>query len=177
MMHTFDLAHDKPLVHDEFVLFPRVGLRLIADAAPDSKLIVRLSRNFARDQKHVVQHRLRLSIGLDFAACVLKFLQSRICFKRQDVRTPTVASVGGTIGRDDNRDSFAIRFPFVNEFDGRDHAARMIAMPMRQSHNFNLAHVESKSLGISLKNIALRSTVEQQAVAFPILGNSLESQL
>ena len=176
-MHTFDLTHDKPLIHDEFVLFPRVGLRHIADTAPDSKLIVRLSRNFARDQKHVVQHRLRLSIGLDLATCLLKFLQSRVCFKRQDVRSPIVASVRRTIGRDDNCDSISIRFSLVDEFDGRDHAARMIAMPMRQSHNFNLAQVESKSLGISLKNIALGSTVEQQAVAFPILRNSLERQL
>lgn len=177
MMHTFDLAHDKPLVHDEFVLFPRVGLRLIADAAPNSKLIVRLSRDFARDQKHVVQHRLRLSIGLDLATCVLKFLQSRVCFKRQDVRTPVVASMRRPIWRNDNRDSIPIRFPFVDEFDGRDHAARMITMPVRQSHNFNLAHVESKSLSIPLKNIALGSTVKQQAVVFPILCNSLESQL
>lgn len=177
MTHTFDLAHDKPLVHDKFVLLPRVGLRLIADAAPNSKLIVRLSRDFTRDQKHVVQHRLRLSIGLDFAACVLKFLQSRVCFKRQDVRAPIVASVRGTIGRNNNRDSIAIHFSFVDELNGRDHAAGMIAMPMRQCHNFNLAHVESKSFGISLKNIALRSTIEQQAVAFPILCNGLESQL
>jgi hypothetical protein len=131
MMHTFDLAHDKPLVHDELILLPCVGLRLIADAAPNSKLIVRLSRNFARDQKHVVQHRLRLSIGLDLATCVLKFLQSRVCFKRQDVWTPVVASVRGAIGRDDNCDSIAIRFSLVDEFDGRDHAARMITMPMR----------------------------------------------
>ena len=96
-VHTFEIAHEKPLIGNEFVRHPFVLLAIEPHARSQTDLVRRATRDPARDQEEVVQHGVRVSVLFYPATCCFELLECWIGLEREDGLADSAAAIVRTV--------------------------------------------------------------------------------